>query len=298
MSRFRNYLITLNNYTEKDCTQIEIFKDTSKYLIICKEIAPTTGTKHLHIGLFLKNPTTTKALLKKLTKLLSNHPNLTKIDHIKGTIEYCKKSGEYVEYGKPPIFKGKRTDIEQIKKLIEEGENLHIIKKNYGNSSNFKFIENYYKSHNEYINTNKIKDYYNTYALTEVQNNWLQLLKEQDNRKILFIIDYEGNNGKSYFTQYMVNKYKTLAITGGKSKDLAFQIQTQEYLVYDCPRSGVINYHFIECCKNGMITSSKYQSTTKQFLPMKIIVMTNSMVDTTQLSKDRYQIIKLGLSKC
>jgi hypothetical protein len=48
----RNYLYTINNYTKKDLKKfIKLAESLEKHRYVCfgLEVAPTTGTKHIHL---------------------------------------------------------------------------------------------------------------------------------------------------------------------------------------------------------------------------------------------------------
>lgn len=63
MSKYRAFCFTLNNYTDDDYTYL-INLDT-RYSIIAKEVAPTTGTPHLQGYLYFKNQRHLSSLLKQ-----------------------------------------------------------------------------------------------------------------------------------------------------------------------------------------------------------------------------------------
>lgn len=53
---FKSFLLTINNYTDKDIERIFTFtKADISYLEFCKEVAPTTGTPHIHIYVTFRN---------------------------------------------------------------------------------------------------------------------------------------------------------------------------------------------------------------------------------------------------
>nr|WAE43155.1 MAG: replication associated protein [Cressdnaviricota sp.] len=92
----RNFCLTLNNYIENDVEQLlEFFrsKKNCKY-IIGREVAPTTGTKHLQIYCSFVNPISLNTL--KNMKL----SNKAHIEKAKGNqnqnFKYCSKEGTFV----------------------------------------------------------------------------------------------------------------------------------------------------------------------------------------------------------
>lgn len=115
----RNYTFTLNNYTT---FQEEKLKNATNsfitYLCYGKEIAPTTGMKHLQGYLEMKNQKTISALKKAL------EINEIHLENAKGNAEqnkaYCSKDNDFVEFGTPKS-QGKRTDLEEIKEEIKLG---------------------------------------------------------------------------------------------------------------------------------------------------------------------------------
>lgn len=116
----RHFLITINNYTESDIAQVKNYP--CDYGILCREVCPKTGTPHIHALLFKQNKTTFTAIKKKI-----HRANLRPIDSIQATITYIKgdvqkKEGlihDFEEWGIPPKGQGKRTDLENIKEIVQ-----------------------------------------------------------------------------------------------------------------------------------------------------------------------------------
>lgn len=110
----KRWCFTLNSYTEKE---IEDFKVLDcLYLVLGYEIAPTTGMKHIQGFVTFKKD-----------KRLSGVKKINERAHwekAKGTSlqasDYCKKDGDFYESGTPPK-QGKRTDLEEVSKLLKEG---------------------------------------------------------------------------------------------------------------------------------------------------------------------------------
>lgn len=72
---------------------------------------------------------------------------------------------------------------------------------------------------------------------------------------------------------------------------------TAEYCIIDMSRNYEAAHYpwgFMENVKNGMLSSTKYDSVAVE-LPqrVKMVVMTNQEVEMTKLSADRYEIYKI-----
>lgn len=86
MSRSRNFVFTINNYTEAD---EQLVRDIEcKWIIAGKEVAPTTGTPHLQCAIVVPSPTSIRALSKLLPRaairVMEGTPEQSKV--------YCSKS--------------------------------------------------------------------------------------------------------------------------------------------------------------------------------------------------------------
>lgn len=84
--RYRNWLFTLNNYTQEEILYIENWCITQKAQYIFQEEKGKEGTPHLQGTIFLKNGKTFSAFKK-------DHPRMwfEQIRNKKGAANYCKK---------------------------------------------------------------------------------------------------------------------------------------------------------------------------------------------------------------
>jgi len=128
-ARLRNFVFTLNNYSEDEFNRIKAFADSCSYICFGKEVS-STGTKHLQGCCLLLKQTGFNALKKPPYPFRRAH-----IQKMKGTPEqaatYCKKDGDFFEAGTCPILKknggtgrgnqGKRNDILAVVNRIKEG---------------------------------------------------------------------------------------------------------------------------------------------------------------------------------
>lgn len=118
--------------------------------------------------------------------------------------------------------------------------------------------------------------------------------KTQDDRQIFWIVDPEGNGGKSYLAKYLRLYWGAFSINGDnlKTKDFAFAYQGESIVVFDFPRcteANDINYSILEALKNGSIFSAKYESKVLDFKKVTVICMSNIEPNYLKLSPDRWQ---------
>uniref|UniRef100_A0A0K2TCF2 Uncharacterized protein n=1 Tax=Lepeophtheirus salmonis TaxID=72036 RepID=A0A0K2TCF2_LEPSM len=89
--------------------------------------------------------------------------------------------------------------------------------------------------------------------LSEWQCNVINKINIQNDRQILFVIDEDGNKGKSTLTKHLVSTQD------GKVTDLMTAYDTDAKIaIFDMARSNASNYwpwNFMENLKNGMFTT-------------------------------------------
>ena len=84
---------------------------------MCKETAPTTGTRHLHGYAELKKQMVFSSIKKINNRMDFGRRRKPQI----AAITYCKKGGDFVEVGERRI-QGNRTDLQRVVDGIESGE--------------------------------------------------------------------------------------------------------------------------------------------------------------------------------
>lgn len=212
MSRSRNYVFTLNNYTEDDKNNLSVVNKQVRYIQFGEEIS-STGTPHLQGFLCYKNPKPLKTTISWFKRLLK-HPR-THIETMMGTIEqnekYTSKEGNIHKYGDPPLGtnRGKRTDLVEMRDKLEKGEKMiDIIKQS--KNLNFQQLRGlqilapfYQKKRTEqplifwlYGSTGIGKSYkvYNTHNIDQIYTKddtpWWEGYNQE---KVLLIDDFRGN---------------------------------------------------------------------------------------------------------
>lgn len=130
------------------------------------------------------------------------------------------------------------------------------------------------------------------------------LQSKPDSRTIYWIVDYDGNAGKSEFVRwYAINNPKTaVCANAGNGKDVANllknfaevnDITLFKTFLYNMARDSTISYRMLECVKDGMMTNTKYEAKTLIFNRPHIVVMSNENPDLTKLSQDRWVIYQI-----
>lgn len=112
MSRKRNWVFTINNYTEQDIEACD--KVNCTYIVYGKEIG-AEGTPHLQGYVEFENAKTLKSVVKNLG-------GRCHVEARKGTAKqaavYCKKDGDFQERGEI-TNQGARTDLDEIAELVK-----------------------------------------------------------------------------------------------------------------------------------------------------------------------------------
>lgn len=134
------------------------------------------------------------------------------------------------------------------------------------------------------------------------QKEVYEKLMAQDNREILFVIDFEGNNGKTAFCKWLFNRNPDdlFIIDGGQQSDIIHAYNDQTVVAYDFARASEAEkwpYRSMEKFKDGYGLSTKYQSSMKVFPECKIVVFCNTLPCWHRLSKDRWVNSRIFLSQ-
>lgn len=130
-------------------------------------------------------------------------------------------------------------------------------------------------------------------TLREWQQKAVMAFMMQNDRHVLWIYDQDGGKGKTTLAKYLVVNHQAVILHNGSTADIALTYDKQKYVVFDYTRTEEkINYRAIEHLKNGLIFSSKYQSSMKSFPSPKVMCLANDLPDVNGLSKDRWHILE------
>jgi len=121
---------------------------------------------------------------------------------------------------------------------------------------------------------------------------------EPDDRHIHWFWDKDGCIGKTQLAKYLVARHNAYYI-GGKASDIYFAISRAKYkkiVILDIARSEIddVPYAALECVKNGIFFSGKYESQQCIFNSPWILCFANYTPDISKMSKDRWVITRLS----
>ncbi|CAB9498802.1 Para-Rep C7 [Seminavis robusta] len=292
----KHWAFTCNNYTPADIESIEqaASGSTVDHVIFGKEVG-ASGTPHLQGNVSFSKRTSMKKALKTLG--IQAHLSITR--QLERAIEYCKKNGDWCEFGTPPRITqtpGKRSDIDPFKEAVKAGNrDKKLLRDEFS-----EVAARYPRFFHEFIeDCNTSTDPVEDHPLRPWQEDLNKRLSLPPNsREIIFVVDPMGNQGKSWFAQYYCSHHEnTQIILPGKKADMAYAVDTSKNVfLFDCPRSKqgeFIQYDFLEELKNGLFFSTKYESRMKRMKKPHIVVFMNEPPDMTKLSKDRYAIYNI-----
>ena len=293
--RAKYWCFTLNNYTPADLDRLSSPLEDVEYLIYGKEVG-ASGTPHLQGTVCF----TSRKRMTQVKRVIGQaHFSVTKF--LSQSIDYCKKDGDFIEVGSPPTQgrgKGKRCDLEDFKNSIKEGvTDLETLRELHsGVVARYpRFVKDYIRQHT--ADQGQVTDH--------PLRPWQQAMNEKlrlppDPRKIIFVVDIGGNQGKSWFARYFCKLHPDTAqiIVPGKKADMAYVVdEKRKTFFFDCPRSkqgDFIQYDFLEELKNGYFLSPKYESVIKTLPHPHVVVLMNEHPDMSKLSRDRYDVTVLN----
>lgn len=267
-----------------------------RYLVFGREVGDS-GTPHLQ-GFFILETKLRLRQVRLLAGLQRAHLEVSRGSPQEAS-DYCKKDGDFDEFGELPSGQGTRTDFEQLKEWIKDQDPAPTRS---DLAENFPSLYGRYKSSClEFVEMFGRKP-----RLVDGElRPWQQQLDERinvepDDRKVMFVVDPDGNKGKSWLTRYWFstrNDIQRLSI--GKRDDLAFAIDvTKRVFVFDIPRGSMefLQYSILEQLKDQLLFSPKYESSCKVLTQkVHVVVFCNEEPDRNKMSDDRYNILRIRI---
>lgn len=130
---YRNFVFTINNYSDVEYESTH--NQQYIYMVIGKEIGET-GTPHLQGYCELKNPMRLTTIKKRMPRA---HIEL-RLGTQKQAIDYCKKDGNFEEWG-TPREPGRRVDLDKARRIADE-EGMRVLSST-GSYQQIKVAEKY-----------------------------------------------------------------------------------------------------------------------------------------------------------
>ena len=298
-SKSRRLVFTLNNYTSDEEQKVadHLDSDLVKYGIYGRETG-AEGTPHLQGFVIYPQP----QRFSYFHRLACARAHL-EVARAKSAnaADYCKKEGDFEEFGELPDAQGKRSDIDNFKEWVS---NLTTPPSEREIARAFPALFLRYRQNlmdlGRHLGPEPIFGLGDG-NLRGWQRELEQSLEEDpDDRTVQFLLDPDGGSGKTWFVKYWLEKHPThtQVLSIGKRDDLAHAVDPSKTIfLFDIPRGGMeyLQYSVLEKLKDGIIFSGKYASMAK-ILPNKVhvIVFCNERPDVLALTHDRYKITELS----
>jgi hypothetical protein len=120
-----------------------------------------------------------------------------------------------------------------------------------------------------------------------------------DDRKMVWVYDPVGNNGKTKFIKYLCYKHEAIALGYGHATDLlnlVFKFQNRRIYAFNLVRSKPANlseldlYASMESIKDGLFINTKFETGMVMMNPPHILVCSNHLPKYGQISADRWEV--------
>ena len=138
------------------------------------------------------------------------------------------------------------------------------------------------------------------------QQQLIDTISSPSDREIIWVVGVKGNEGKTWFQEYLETFYGYARVvrldlkmkTGNVLHVLTKRpLSTTDIFLFNEPRAlnhESCNYSILESIKDGTAVSSKYNNDVMRFkIPNVVVVFSNHMPNTRELSKDRWKIFRI-----
>lgn len=282
------YCFTFNNYTDEDIQSLDtLYPGYVVYMVYGKEVAPTTGTPHLQGYFQLK----AKA---RITQIHTAYPFTKKMAIIasNGTAEqnrtYCTKGGDIKEFG--TLLK--KGSLDRFRLAINQCESWSEVLDLEGTCKHLNYARECWANR-------KPKPMEGVILRDWQQQVFDELMKEPDDRTIIWVYDSKGAKGKTFLAKYLMCNHGAFYCSPGKSSDIVYAYDNERIFIYDIPRSSdeqYLNFGLLEKVKDGIMFSGKYCPITKmRKTNAHVVVFSNSICQEGIFSEDRIKLINLDM---
>lgn len=222
--------------------------------------------------------------------------------------EHCHKAVWQCEEG----TKDNKYQHWQLSISLKKRQRMTWLKNHFNKTAHYEAIKNIDSAFN-YCQKNETRilgPFYYPEQINEIDDpmegvtlhNWqleiLEIIKQKPHpRHVYWYWEPIGGAGKTSFCKHLILKHDCKYFRNGKKSDIFHAVDSNpKTILIDISRSCEdINhlYDVVECLKDGMIFSGKYQSTTKVFNCPHVIIFSNDTPNESKLSRDRWIIKKI-----
>ena len=275
-----------------------------KYIIVGKEIAPSTGTRHLQGYIEYFNCRSFNGTSRHIYSIFEGNAHIeVAYSSLNENYTYCTK-----EDRDPFIYKGLKKDAGNKVEHAEIGEMAEMAAKQGTDAAKAAYGMDYYVSKNAVDKADNalrsdmalatLQEKFENATLKKWQDVVMKLIEIQGEREILFVIDELGNQGKTWLTQYITLTRNGQCFDSTNKKDVAYALNPEkDIFVFDMTRATEpkMSLQILESIKNGIVFSGKYEPGTKIVNEAKVVIMANSFTELheAQFSCDRFMILNL-----
>lgn len=231
------------------------------------------------------------------------------VDYLSNNCDDYVLQKEVGKEGTPHIqFCMRYANARTFKSIKNQLPKVHLEK-----AKNWNAVKNYCNKEDSCVGGKKskqkrsVKDPLEGKEPKEVQQLIIDMVAEEpDDRTINWVVDVEGNYGKTTVAKHLCIKYPNQVLyLGGKASDIKYGIfkflqnekNDLKICIFDFTRSveNFISYQAIEECKNGIFYNTKYESEMCIYDPPHIVIFANFHPDLDKLSLDRWNIIDVSI---
>jgi len=282
----------------------------------CAQLETAPGTGRFHIQGFVLFSTNKRFnAVKTMLRELSPEMQPPHVETMSGNVEdnerYCSKDESRVPgteprmWGERPEGQGKRNDLHRAAEILkstvgDERKRMRAVADEVPSvvlkyPRGLQMLASLYEPAPSSTGLPSVEQLYDWQA-----NVLSKLALQPDNRKIIWVADPDGCNGKSTLVNICLRRdyVDQCILLDGRVADMAYAYNGQRIVFFDITRTQADNldhlYSFAEKLKNGVLFSSKFDSKPKIFDPPHVVFLSNSLPDMSKWTHDRYDIVNVS----
>ena len=292
-SQKSDWLVTVMNWSEEE-RQALLTWEQAAYVIVGKEIAPTTGTPHLQGYVELHG----KCRLAQLKDFL---PRANWKPRGYGKAEwcanYCKKDGDWEESGTLSTWRkaqALRDFWVDIHRQVQAHDSFNGVLNDPALapvvSSKLAWAKAVYAARPQepvVLDPSSAERYW-----WQARFETFLTQTAADDRTVHWVVDEEGNLGKTRFCKFMCQKHGALLGANDYRSDCSLYSSATRIVLIDIPRSEeTCDFRAVEMFKNGLCVQTKYEVEVKTGTSCHVVVFSNSYPNLSKLSEDRWNLV-------